>query len=434
MIPPRAAIFTLGCRTNQYDEVIIARNLMDAGFVIVPSDQTADLYVINTCTVTHRADADSRKAARKALRLNPKAFMAVVGCYSQRSSDKITLINGVDLILGNKEKYNISTHLPTPLTKNENPVVVISKPESEKSFGSTVSVPLSRTRALLKIQDGCDQYCSYCIVPHVRGKPRSLPRQEVINRIAELVAVGYREIVLTGIHLGIWGKESGESLSDLIRAFDEIDGEFRIRLSSIEPMELTDELIDLLTSSPRICRHLHIPIQSASDQVLKAMGRPYRVEESGRIMEKIKKTDSGWNIGTDLIVGFPTETDENFDEQLSNINNLPIDYFHIFTYSPREETPASKLKTVVTQDTVKSRLMRLKEIDRSARENFLKSQNHQILTLIVEQSRSKGNDIITGLSDNYLRVGIPSLLDHTIVITGILNVDVSLRATLTSTR
>jgi threonylcarbamoyladenosine tRNA methylthiotransferase MtaB len=434
MNPPKAGIFTLGCRTNQYDEVIIARNLMDAGFVIVPPDQTADLYVINTCTVTHRADADSRKAARKALRLNPDAFVAVVGCYSQRSPEKIELIDGVDLILGNSEKYNISIHLPSPLAKNKIPSLIIGEPESEKSFGSTVLVPLSRTRALLKIQDGCDQYCTYCIVPHVRGRPRSLPRHDVLSRISELVAIGYREIVLTGIHLGIWGKDAGESLSDLIRAFDDLDGEFRIRLSSIEPMELTDELIELVTSSPRICRHLHIPIQSASDQVLKAMGRPYSVGGLVRVMEKIKKTDSGWNIGTDLIVGFPTETDEDFNEQLANINNLPIDYFHIFTYSRREETPASKLKTVFTQDTVKSRLLLLKEIDRRIREKFLKSQNHRILTFIVEQSRLESSDIITGLSDNYIRAGISSLPDHATIVTGILNVDESLSTTLTITQ
>jgi threonylcarbamoyladenosine tRNA methylthiotransferase MtaB len=433
MNPPRAAIFTLGCRTNQYDEVIIARNLMDAGFVIVPPDQTADLYVINTCTVTQRADADSRKAARKALKLNPDAFVAVVGCLSQRSSDMIKLIDGVDLILGNKEKYNLSTHLPNPLKKNISPRVITSEPETEKSFGSTVSVPLSRSRALLKIQDGCDQYCSYCIVPYVRGKPRSLPRYEVLNRIAELVADGYREVVLTGIHLGIWGKDTGESLADLIRTLDGLDGEFRIRLSSIEPMELTDELVDLVMSSPRICRHLHIPIQSASNKVLKAMGRPYGVDEIIQLMEKIKKRDNGWNIGTDLIVGFPTETDEHFNDQLDNLNNLPIDYFHLFSYSRREETPASKLKSVFTQDTVKSRLIRLKEIDQKARGNFLKTQNRQILTFVIEQSRSKDSDTIIGLSDNYIRAGISNLPDHTVIVTGILNIDDPLRATFSIT-
>ncbi len=399
----RAAIFTLGCRTNQYDELLIARSLMDAGFVIVPFKEIADLYVINTCTVTHRGDADSRKATRNALRRNPDSFVVVAGCYSQWAKDAIMQINGVDLILGNREKMNISAFLPDTLIKNTEPEIYVSDPTFEESFGLNVVQPTSKSRAMLKIQDGCDQFCSYCIVPHVRGKPRSLNRLEVLNRISELAAMGFPEIVLTGIHIGIWGREFNENLVDLVRAIDDMDGVFRVRLSSIEPMELSNELLDALADSQRICRHLHAPIQSASDNVLKKMKRPYSISDIIPLLDRLKSSDSGWNIGTDLIVGFPSATDDDFNEEIENLKRTPIDYYHLFTYSPREGTPAAEIKPCVSADTIKSRLNRLKTIDTFSRERFVKSQTSQILPFIIEHKSTPNDDINIGLTDNFIK-------------------------------
>ncbi|MCD6217789.1 tRNA (N(6)-L-threonylcarbamoyladenosine(37)-C(2))-methylthiotransferase MtaB [bacterium] len=399
----RAAIFTLGCRTNQYDGLLIARSLMDAGFVIVPFKEIADLYVINSCTVTHRGDADSRKSARNALRRNPEAFMVVAGCYSQWAKDAISKIDGVDLILGNREKLNIASFLPEILTKNTEPEIHVSDPTFEESFGLDVVKPTGKSRAMLKIQDGCDQFCSYCIVPHVRGNPRSLGRLKVLSRISELAAMGFYEIVLTGIHLGIWGREFDENLVDLVRAIDDLDGVFRVRLSSIEPMELNNELLDALLHSHRICRHLHAPVQSASDSVLKRMKRPYSISDIIPLFDKLKSADSGWNIGTDLIIGFPGETDDDFNNGIENLKKTPIDYYHLFTYSPRDGTPATVGKHWVSQDKIKSRLNKLKAIDSYSRERFVKSQSSTILTFVIEQKDTRIDDTNIGLSDNYIK-------------------------------
>lgn len=400
----RAAIFTLGCRSNQYDELLIARSLMDAGFVIVPFKEIADLYVINTCTVTHRGDADSRKAARNALRRNPDAFVAVAGCYSQWAQDAIAQIDGIDLILGNREKLCIPDFLPDTLAKNAHPEVHVSDPMFKESFGLDVVYSTSKSRAVLKIQDGCDQFCTYCIVPHVRGNPRSLSRQDVLSRIGELAAMGFHEIVLTGIHIGIWGREFNENLVYLIRAIDDMDGEFRVRLSSIEPMELNGELLDALVKSNRICRHLHASIQSASDNVLKQMKRPYSISDIIPLLDRLKSADSGWNIGTDLIVGFPSATDDDFNEQIENLKKTPIDYFHLFTYSPRKGTPAAEIKPCASDETIKSRLNTLKAIDSLARNRFIKSQTSQILPFIIEHKKTPKGDINIGLTDNYIKV------------------------------
>lgn len=399
----RAAIFTLGCRTNQYDELLIARSLMDAGFEIVPFKEIADLYVINSCTVTHRGDADSRKAARNALRRNPEAVMIVAGCYSQWAKDAISQIDGVDFILGNREKLNIASFLPDTLIKNAKPEIHVSDPTFEESFGLNVVKPTGKSRAMLKIQDGCDQFCSYCIVPHVRGNPRSLCRLEVLSRICELAAMGFYEIVLTGVHLGIWGREFDENLVDLIRAIDDLDGVFRVRLSSIEPMELSNELLDALLRSHRICRHLHAPVQSASDNVLRRMKRPYSISDIIPLFDRLKSADSGWNIGTDLIIGFPGETDDDFNDGIENLQKTPIDYYHLFTYSPRDGTPATVGKHWVSQEKIKSRLSKLKAIDTYSRERFVKSQTSTILAFVIEQKDTGNDDINIGLSDNYIK-------------------------------
>jgi len=405
----KAAIFTLGCRANQYDELVIRGSLEDAGFEIVPFDEPADLYVINTCTVTHRGDADSRKAARNAHRRNPDAFIVMAGCYSHWASEKIIDIEGVDLVLGNREKMEISRYLPENLVKQQNPLVLVSNTDFTDAFGKCALIPSDKSRALLKIQEGCNQCCSYCIVPHVRGNPRSLERAEVLSRISELVISGFKEVVLTGINLGMWGRETGENLESLVRDIDDLDGEFRIRLSSIEPMELTDELVDILLDSTRICRHLHVPIQNGCDRVLADMRRTYSVGDIARVFDRIKSADPGWNLGTDLVIGFPGETKGDFDEQISNLSRLPVNYYHLFTFSPRKGTIASTMAGKVPVEKVKSRLEILKIIDRESRRRFIESQLDSILTFVIEKGGSENRDTIMGLSDNYIRASLTGI-------------------------
>ena len=408
-MPRKAAIFTLGCRANQYDELVIRGSLEDAGFEIVPFNESADLYVINSCTVTHRGDADSRKAARNALRRNPDAFIVMAGCYSHWASDDIAEIDGIDLILGNLEKMNITSHLPENLTKNQKPEVLVSDRDFMDAFGRRAFTKIDRSRALLKIQEGCNRFCSYCIVPYVRGNPRSLDRNEVLRRIAELVVSGFREIVLTGINLGMWGKECGENLESLINDINDLDGEFRIRLSSLEPMELTDGLIDTLLISPRICRHLHIPIQNGCDKVLADMRRPYSIQDIIPLFDMIKSTDPGWNLGTDLIIGFPGESNDDFNEQISNLSKLKIDYYHLFTYSQRHYTWAKVLAEHVSANEKKSRLNILKSINQESKWRFIESQINAELMFVVEKGWNDNQDTIMGLSDNYIRARLTGI-------------------------
>jgi threonylcarbamoyladenosine tRNA methylthiotransferase MtaB len=399
----KAAILTLGCRVNQYDEMVIVKSLSNAGFTIVDFDQVSDLYVINTCTVTHKADADSRKAARRAMRTNPRAFIAVVGCYAQHASREIGMIDGIDLILGNKNKFDLVSLLPDGLAKLDKTESVISDSTFEDSFGDETVKPLSRSRVVLKIQDGCDQLCKYCIVPHVRGKPRSLESKIILARTGELAASGFKEIVLTGVHIGLWGREYDKDLSCLVDEIDSLDGEFRFRISSIEPMEITPGFIDAIAKSSRICRHLHIPIQSASDSVLRDMGRPYRVSDIVSILDMIKSKDEGWNIGVDLMTGYPTETGEYFNEQLENLEKLPIDYFHLFTYSQRPGTPAAIIPSRSSREEINKRLDILKVINKESQLKFKNSQNMRILIFITEKTKSHSEDIIMGVSDNYVK-------------------------------
>ena len=405
----RASIFTLGCRSNQYDGQIIAQSLMDAGYEIVHFSEQAEIYVINTCTVTHRGDSDSRKAVRNALRRNPDAFIIIAGCYPQWDCDTLQQIKGIDLIIGNHEKLNITKYLPSDLKKHISPKVIVSDPTFDDAFGEKVAIPFEKSRALLKIQDGCDRSCSYCIVPHVRGKPRSLHGNKVLSRISELNSSGYKEIVITGINLGCWGRDIGDNLESLVESIETLVGDFRIRFSSIEPMELNSGFVNTILHSTRVSRHMHIPIQSACGRILIEMGRPNTLKETGELLEKIKSYDSSWNIGTDIIIGYPGETEKDFEEELGNLSKLPIDYFHLFTYSPRKGTPASEKSSKVSQAQMKSRLETLKSLDKSRRLRFLESQQGKIFTFILEQQSTRKTDNIIGLSDNYIRAKIAGL-------------------------
>jgi threonylcarbamoyladenosine tRNA methylthiotransferase MtaB len=335
----KVAITTLGCKVNFFDSAAMGESLRGGGFEVLPFPASADIYIINSCTVTESTDAQSRQLIRRALRMNPDAPVIVTGCYAQHSADAIAAISDRLHILGNQEKGNILTYLRN-ITADSSRIICVSDIACAKNL-SAPALPstFNRTRAFLKIQDGCNAACSYCIVPRVRGSSRSIPLEDAVKNIIALSRSGFREIVLTGIHMGAYGLDliPQKSLLDLLQhlAGDERLSSVRIRLSSIEPNEITDELIFFLSRSEIVCSHLHIPLQSGDEVMLKSMNRNYTQVGFKNIIEKLVAAIPDLNIGVDVIAGFPGETEAHFENTLRSIQDLPVGYLHVFPYSRR---------------------------------------------------------------------------------------------------
>ncbi len=397
------AFHTLGCKVNQYDTQAMIEALAK-DYRIVSSEEGADIYIINTCTVTNRADQKSRQQIRNIIRENPGAFVAVTGCYAQRFPQKIAEIQGVDLILGSQEKNRIAPFLNGG-EKNSRPEVFVENIDSYSRYDTlSVSKHRSHSRAFVKIQDGCQNYCSYCIIPYVRGKERSRPFKDTLEEVRELVRNGYKEIVLTGIRLGSWGEDlsNGLTLAALLEKVSEIEDLKRIRLSSLEPRDLNEDLIDRIAQLPRVCRHLHVPLQSGDDQTLKAMNRPYDTFYYQDLIESIREKMEGVAITTDIMVGFPGEVKKEFENTYNFVKKMKFAKMHIFRYSPRPGTPATQLKGKVREQEIKKRSRRLLELSSKMQEGFNRSFLGETLEVLVE--RRKENDCLTGLTDNYIRV------------------------------
>lgn len=394
----KIAIATLGCKVNRYDSAVIHKLLEGAEFSFVPFDQQADVYIVNTCTVTKRADYQSRQLIRRSHRLNPDALIIVTGCYAQRSPQEIKKIQGVDYTVGIGKKERI-LDLINGSSRKEVPLEI------------TNDIPAfpEHTRAFLKVQDGCDSYCSYCIIPYARGRSKSLQKEETIRSISKLAELGYREIVLTGIHLGSYGWDlmPPTRLSNLLRSIEYEGISCRIRLSSIEPTEFDDDLIDLISSSPIICNHLHIPLQSGDDEVLKRMNRPYSSELFKELVKKLVSAMPDLNIGVDVIVGFPGESHENFTNTVNVIEELPIGYLHVFPYSRRPGTPAADFPGQVDSKTIKNRGKILRGIGNRKREEFYRRFLGKRLSILIESKRDVDTKYLKGFSRNY----IPVLID-----------------------
>ncbi len=401
----RIAFKTLGCKLNQYETVAIREAAESRGFRVVRFKEVADIYIINTCTVTGRADYHSRQQIRKALRRNPDAYIAVCGCYGQVNAEALAKIEGVDLVTGNLEKTYILDLIPTPPVKAESarievePITAASKVTSHRlnQFGGL-------TRAFVKIQDGCDYRCAYCIVPDARGPSRSKAMVDVIDEVGHLASRGFGEVVLTGVHLGCWGKDIGIKLIDLLQEVVTLENLHRLRLSSIEPVDMTGELIEFILNEPRICRHLHLPLQSGHPGILKSMGRPYTPEDYAGIVNRIKSADSGWCIGADVIVGFPGEGDEEFNVTSDFIESIPLSYLHVFTYSERAGTRAVDMPGKVPHPVRDARNRILKDISKRKRHAFADSQKGVPLELLIENQRDRESGKLVGISDNYLRI------------------------------
>jgi len=400
------AVATLGCKVNQCESAGISETMAVRGMTLVPFKEEADCYIINTCTVTGRTDYQSRQLIRRAIKRNPAAAVLVTGCYAQRAPEEIARIPGVRIIAGNAEKSRIS-ELIQELAEGKEPQVRVGDIRRETRF-STLSAAAfpEHTRAFLKIQDGCNAFCSYCIVPQARGASRSLRPVEVEERIASLATKGYREVVLTGIHLGAYGRDliPPTDLAAVVRRVAKAHPVERLRLSSIEPREVTDELISLIGSSGVVCRHLHIPLQSGDDGILAAMNRDYNAAFFRDLIRKVHAAVPDIAVGIDVIAGFPGETETAFANTLRLVEGLPVAYLHVFPYSRRPGTPAAAMPNQVPETEKKRRAEQLRRIGTAKRQAFAERFIGAPLAVLVEGRKEKSTGFSIGFSDNYIPI------------------------------
>lgn len=410
MLNRNAAYHTLGCKLNFAETSTIARQLTEAGYGKVDFDAYADVYVINTCSVTDNADRECKLHVKRAMKANPNGLVVVVGCYAQLKPEEISAIPGVDLVLGAREKFNILSYLQDT-HKSENHGVVYSCDIEEADFFIGSYSIGDRTRAFLKVQDGCDYKCTYCTIPLARGISRSDTIENVVNNAREIAAKGIREIVLTGVNIGDYGKgEFGNkkhehTFLDLIKELDKVEGIDRIRISSIEPNLLKNESIDLVAQSRRFVPHFHIPLQSGSDELLKKMKRRYLTSLYSDRIAAIRNVMPDAAIGVDVIVGFPGETEQIFMETYNYLSALPVSYLHVFTYSERENTEAAAMPGVVPVAERKRRNKMLRILSEKKKMAFYESQLGRTLPVLWEHENKNG--VMSGFTENYVRVQKP---------------------------
>ncbi|HSF65863.1 MAG TPA: tRNA (N(6)-L-threonylcarbamoyladenosine(37)-C(2))-methylthiotransferase MtaB [Nitrospiraceae bacterium] len=412
MIMKRASLHTLGCRLNQAESTVLAARLRREGYRVVEFGEPTDLLVVNTCSVTEDAERTCRYVIRKTLRHSPDAFVAVTGCYAQTGAQALRTIPGIDLIVGNQFKWDLPSFLPAPhaLKKQPDPEVLHTRTIDREDFTLPEYGKQDSTRALLKIQDGCNVMCSFCIIPFARGHERSRLRDDVIREAEILVAGGYREIVLTGVNIGQYWHEKTD-LVGLIAHLEKIEGLERIRISSIEPTTITDALIDQMASSSKLCPYLHVPLQSGDDVILSSMNRPYNAEEFTRLIHRAVAAIPHLGLGTDVMVGFPGETEEAFEHTLSIARELPFSYLHVFTYSQRPGTAAMKLPGQVPIAVSRERAKMLAELSRLKRLAFAEGYIGATVSTLFESGETEG--LRLGVTSNFLKVGVPSSIDLT---------------------
>lgn len=409
--PVRVALQNVGCKLNHYELEAFKSGFARQGFQVVAFETEADLYVVNTCTVTGSGDADSRKAVRRARRTNPQATVVATGCYAQRQPEELRLA-GAHLVLGNGDKARLVEQVQAHLQGAPFPEFDPGqRPRTTRFLSIEGSVELGRTRGSLQIQDGCDEHCTYCIIPQVRGPGASRDASEVLAQARNMVAAGYRELALTGVHTGSYGHDQGEPdrLVRLLADLEAIDGLERLRLNSIEPGYLTDELIAHAASSRKLCRHFHVPLQSGDDGILRRMNRRYnRAHYAGRI-EQLARRIPDCALGADVMVGFPGEGDAEFANTRDLIEGLPLTYLHVFSYSLRAGTPAQKLEAHLPEGTKGERAQQLIALGRTKRLEFHRRFVDRRLEVLVEEQPDPASGLSAGLSDNYVRVVFPGL-------------------------
>jgi len=406
--PLKVAFHTLGCKVNQHDSAIMAALFQDAGYDIVDFNETADVYVINTCTVTHLSDRKSRQMIRRAAGENPEATVVVCGCYAQTAKNELEALNEVDLIIGTNERHRVveavedfrANHVKTAYMPDDEELFVYEDLPHERVSGMT--------RAYVKVQEGCDQFCAYCIIPYARGPLRSRSEEDTIAEINMLVEKGYKEVILTGIHLGAYGRGVKDQTCDLTglcrRILDETKIE-RLRLGSLEGIEVTDELIEMIADNPRMAQHLHLPLQSGCDRTLEAMRRPYDSEEFRNMMRSIRQRVPDIAITTDLMVGFPDETEEDFKESLVFCNDIAFANMHIFKYSMRGGTPAAAMTGQIDPQIKERRAKQMADVAQKNKHEYEQRFVGKTLRILVEEQNKDG--LWTGHSSNYLFVAFP---------------------------
>ncbi len=405
----KVAFYTLGCKLNFSETSTIARDFQNEGFERVDFEETADIYVINTCSVTDNADKQFKQIVKKAMKLNDKAFVAAVGCYAQLKPEELAAVDGVDLVLGATEKFKITDYI-TDLSKNDRGEVHSCEIEEADFYVGSYSIG-DRTRAFLKVQDGCDYKCTYCTIPLARGISRSDALESVLKNAQEISEQGIKEIVLTGVNIGDYGKgEFGNkkhehTFLDLVKALDEVGGIERLRISSIEPNLLKNETINFVANSRTFVPHFHIPLQSGSNEILKKMKRRYLLEVYTDRVANIRRVMPHACIGVDVIVGFPGESDEHFLETYHFLNELDISYLHVFTYSERDNTEAAEMDGVVPANVRSKRSKMLRGLSVKKRRAFYESQIGSNRTVLFESENKEG--YIHGFTENYVKIKTP---------------------------
>ena len=415
----RAAYYTLGCKVNQYESEAVANLMVSYGYETVDFSEYADVYVINTCTVTGLADRKCRQIMRRAKGINKEAVVVVMGCYSQVSPDEVAKIKEVDIIIGTNERKSLPQIIEAYCNKyqmSKEPIVRVGSIKDVHEFEELgIDTYNDHTRAFLKIQDGCDRYCSYCIIPYARGAVRSREPNNILCDIKELVSKGYKEFVLTGIHLASYGRDlKNIDLVGIIREICKIDGVKRLRLGSIEPMTITQEFVEMVKSQSKICPHFHISLQSGSDSVLERMNRKYTAKEYLRKCNLLKANISGLALTTDIIVGFPGETAEEFEDTVKFVKKIGFSKIHVFKYSPRKDTPAAKMPHQIEPKQKEERSKRLVKISDLAAEVFSAGLKGKEVEVLVEK-RLVDNEkkmIYEGHSENFVKVKFERIIDH----------------------
>ena len=426
----RVALHNLGCKVNAYELEAMEQELVDAGYEIVPFEPGADVYIINTCTVTNIADRKSRQMLHKARKMNPEAIVIAAGCYVQAQKDAKEIDDAIDIVLGNNRKQELIEILENYRRGQGQEKVLTDLEKPVEYENMSLSAPAEHTRAYLKVQDGCDQFCSYCIIPYVRGRVRSRKKEEVLSEVHRLTENGYQEFVLTGIHLSSYGKDIGESLLVLIEAVHQVDGVKRIRLGSLEPRIVTEEFGKALGDMPKICPHFHLSLQSGCDETLKRMNRKYTGEEymeGCRILRKYFKDPA---LTTDVIVGFPQETEEEFEKSRNFIEQVDFYETHIFKYSRRKGTRADRMEGQIPENVKGERSHALIQIGKLHQKNYMERFLGRKVEILFEETMEFGGEIYwTGYTREYMKTAVKSRenLENVIktgIVTGFLQDDI----------
>lgn len=413
----KAAFHTLGCKVNQYETEAISEAFEKKGYTIVDERDFADVYVVNTCTVTSTADRKSRQYIRRMKKVNPESIVVVAGCYAQISTDEVAQIEDVDIIVGTSEKNRITDFVDEYIQRRarQRHVREYGSLDSYDDMGMVTSAE-NRTRAYVKIQEGCDRFCSYCVIPYARGKVRSRDLEEIMKEVRYLVDAGYKEIVLTGINTALYGmeKENGDDsiiygVEKVIAAVNDMEGDFRIRLSSLEPAVVNADYVVRLLKYDKLCHHLHLSAQSGSDKVLREMNRPYSRKQYIDIVEVLRKADPLYGISTDIIVGFPGEKEQDFEESAGLVEECLFCKTHIFKYSKRPMTKAASMKDHVAPQVKNRRSEMLHDVGRLSAKKFFDMNKATVHDVILEE-KSEDGSMALGYTENYIRVYIP--LDH----------------------